>query len=1054
MFEPVPATMNLPEMERLRQEWWRERGILEKYLRRNQDGARRFSFIDGPITANNPMALHHAWGRTYKDLVQRYKTMQGYQQRYQNGFDCQGLWIEVEVEKSLGFQSKRDIEAFGIDKFVERCKERVLHFSHRQTEQSIRLGYFMDWDHSYYTMSDENNFMIWTFLKRCHERGWIYQGHDVLPWCVRCGTALSEHEIATEGYREITHRSVYLRLPLVDRPGESLLVWTTTPWTLTANVAAAVNPELTYVKVQQGNAVSYLSKGAVKTALHGPFRVLEELPGSALVGLKYEGPFDDLPAARAVRHEVLAWKEVGEAEGTGIVHIAPSCGKEDLALWRDHQAALTEDGDSRAVPIPSPLDESGHFVQGFGQLTGMPVGEVAEPIFAALEQRGLMYRVQPYTHRYPVCWRCESELVFRLVDEWFIALDEVRPNIMAVAEKIRWMPAFGLERELDWLRNMDDWMISKKRYWGLALPFFPCGHCGRLTVVGSREELAELSIGPLPAMPSPHRPWIDAVRIRCPQCSETVARILDVGNVWLDAGIVPFSTLQYRTNRDYWQQWFPAAFITESFPGQFRNWFYSLLTMATVLEDRAPMQTVLGHALVRDEQGREMHKSWGNAIDFDDAAERVGADAIRWLFAGWNPANNVNMGWGMFAEVTRKLLTLWNSYSFFVTYANLDRFDPRQPAPVAADRPPLDRWLLARLQQCVGLVTERLDEFDIAPCVREIERFVDDLSTWYIRRGRRRYWKSAADADKAAAYATLHHTLATLSTLLAPFMPHLAEEVYQNLVRRMDASAPESVHLADWALVQPELLDAGLLEAMALARTVVELGRAARSRAALKVRQTLPRALVALPPGRSAAGFASLVQHVREELNVQEVRLVEAAGEIHDVTVQPNLRVVGPKYGPRVRELTAALKAGPVEIRPDGSVLAGAFELSPAEVNLLARPREGLAVVEGDGCVIALDTTVTPDLELEGRARDLVRRIQVIRKEAGLELQDRIILGWQGSEALADVFDEWGDYVRQETLAEAIQPEPVPGGFVWSGDLGGEQVELSLARSGAPGRAE
>jgi isoleucyl-tRNA synthetase len=1088
VFEPVATTLDLPEMERQRLEWWAQHGIQAKYLARNASAGKRFSFIDGPITANNPMGIHHAWGRTYKDLVQRYKTMQGFRQRYQNGFDGQGLWVEVEVEKDLGFKSKRDIEAYGVANFVEQCKARVRRFARRITEQTMRLGNFMDWDHSYYTMSDENNYMIWTFLQRCHERGWIYQGHDVMPWCVRCGTAISEHEIATEGYRDVTHRSVYVRLPLLDRPGEYLLVWTTTPWTLTANVAAAVNPELTYVKVQQGEHIYYLSKGTLKSALHGPFRVLEELPGAALVGLRYSGPFDNLPVAQGLEHRVLAWSDVGEAEGTGIVHIAPSCGKEDLQLWRGRGGAgepehggtgvrahgrrgadsplrhsdtpaLPHSGTpalphSPEVPIPSPVDEAGVYVAGFEPFTGIAVGDVVEPIFQSLEGRGLLYRVQPLTHRYPVCWRCGSELVFRLVTEWFIALDAVRPQIMAVTEQIRWIPGFGMERELDWLRNMDDWMISKKRYWGLALPFFPCPQCGHLEVIGSREELERKSVGPLPPMPSPHRPWIDAVRIRCPQCGEAVARIPDVGTVWLDAGIVPFSTLDYRTNRRYWEEWFPAQFITESFPGQFRNWFYSMLTMATVLEGRPPFETVLGHGLVRDEQGREMHKSSGNSIDFDDAAERVGADAIRWLYVGGNPANNVNLSWDMFTDVTRKLLTLWNSYSFFVTYANLDGYDPRQTAPLAAERPALDRWLLARLQQLVGLVTARLDDYDIAPCVREIERFVDDLSTWYIRRGRRRYWKSAADADKAAAYATLHQALVTLAQLLAPFMPFLAEELYRNLVTTWDATAVESVHLTDWPQVQPDLLDAELLEAMELARTVVELGRAARSRAAVKVRQSLSQVLVALPAGRSRADLTPLLSHVREELNVKAVRLVEAAGEIHDITVQPNLRVVGPKYGQRVRELTAALKSGPVEIRPDGTVVAGAFTLSPAEVNLLAKPRAGLAVVEGDGYVVALDTAITPDLELEGRARDLVRRVQMLRKEAGLELQDRIILGWQGGEELAGVLEEWGDYIRQETLAEDFQSEPVPGGATWRGSLGGEEVELSLVRSGAPGRAE
>ncbi|MCL4544802.1 MAG: isoleucine--tRNA ligase [Chloroflexi bacterium] len=1046
MFEPIQTALQLPELERKRLDWWRDHDILHKYLTKNSHSLKRFSFIDGPITANNPMGIHHAWGRTYKDLFQRYKTMQGFRQRYQNGFDCQGLWVEVEVERELGFKSKRDIEAFGIARFVELCKERVLRFSKRQTEQSIRLGYFMDWDHSYYTMSDENNYMIWTFLKRCHEHGWIYRGHDVMPWCVRCGTALSEHEIATEGYREIEHQSVFVRFPLVERPEEYLLVWTTTPWTLPGNVAAAVNPELTYVKVEQDGAFYFLSKRTISSALQGEFRVVEELPGSELVGLHYRGPFDELPVAAGLQHEVLPWADVGEEEGTGIVHIAPSSGREDLHLWREHHNETEMAANKAGVPIPAPIDELGFFVAGFGQLTGREVATVAPDIFAALAQKGMLYHIRPFIHRYPVCWRCGSELVFRLVDEWFINLDQARSRIMRVTEQIRWIPSFGLERELDWLRNMDDWMISKKRFWGLALPFFPCPNCGHLEVIGSREELEQKSIGPLPPMPSPHRPWIDAVRIRCPECGATVQRVPDVGNPWLDAGIVPFSTLDYRTRRDYWEEWFPADFITESFPGQYRNWFYSLLTMATVLEDRPPFLTVLGHGQVRDEHGREMHKSWGNSIEFDQAAERVGADAIRWLYLGANPASNVNLGWGIFEEVTRRLLTLWNSYGFFVTYANLDGFDPTHTTVPYRERPELDRWLLARQQELIRTVTQHLDDFDTPSAVQTLERFIDDLSNWYIRRGRRRYWKSSADSDKAAAYLTLYEVLVTLSQLLAPFMPFLAEEMYINLAGSLHTDAPPSVHLTDWPTVCEELLDHDLLDRMRAVRTVVELGRAARSKAGIKVRQTLPRVLVASPSVRGE-GFEPLLDHIRDELNVKEVRLVEEEGEIHDFVVQPNLRVVGPKYGPRVRDITALLRAGKYRILPDGSVEAGEFHLSNDEVNRLARPRSSLAVTEGDGVVVALDTTITPDLELEGQARDLVRRVQMMRKEANLQLQDRIVLGWRGSESLAGLLEEWGDYIRQETLANQLVQDPQDMTLSWQGTVGTIEVELSLRKA-------
>ena len=477
MFDPVSSKVDFPALEREMLAFWEENDIVEKYLSRNEGAEKRASFIDGPITANNPMGVHHAWGRTYKDLFLRYRAMKGFDQRFQNGFDGQGLWIEVEVEKELGFTSKRDIEAYGIDRFVELCKERVLKFAGIISDQSVRLGYWMDWNDSYHTMSDENNYTIWLFLKRCHERGWIYEGRDVMPWCPRCGTGLSQHEIVTEGYQEVEHPGLYVRFPLRDRSGESLLVWTTTPWTLTSNTAAAVHPERKYVKVRHGGETLYVAKALV-SALRGEREVLEELEGKELVGLRYDGPFDELPAQQGVEHRVVAWEEVSENEGTGIVHIAPGAGAEDFALSRK----------LGGLGVIAPLDEFGDFVEGFDWLTGRNVYDVNESIYANLKEKGVFYRVEKYRHRYPLCWRCGSELVYRLVDEWFISMDELRGLVADVAAKITWLPSFGLQRELDWLRNMDDWMISKKRYWGLALPIYKCS-CGHFEVIGSDEEL-------------------------------------------------------------------------------------------------------------------------------------------------------------------------------------------------------------------------------------------------------------------------------------------------------------------------------------------------------------------------------------------------------------------------------------------------------------------------------------------------------------------------------------------------------------------------------------
>ncbi len=1058
MFRPVEPKPDFPALERETLRRWQEERVVEAYLRRNEASERRWSFVDGPITANNPMAVHHAWGRSYKDAFQRYKTMQGFRQRYQNGYDCQGLWIEVEVERELGFTSKHDIEAYGVDRFVEACKERVQRFADRITEQSVRLGYWMDWDHSYYTNSDENNYAIWHFLKVCHERGWLYKGHDVMPWCPRCATGLSNMEIVTEGYQEVIHDSVYLKLPLNERPGESLLVWTTTPWTLAANVAAAVHPELTYVRVRQGDDVLYLAKAALG-ALRGDYTVEAELPGRELVGLTYRGPFDELPAQEGVVHRVIEWDEVSEEEGTGIVHIAPGCGQEDFALSKQSD-----------LPVVAPIDQFGVYVEGFDALTGRFAGDVAPAVFDSLREKGRLLRVEDYTHRYPVCWRCGSELVFRVVGEWFSDMDgrdesgaTLREQMMEVTRRIRWIPDFGLERELDWLRNMADWMISKKRYYGLALPIYPCA-CGHVEVVGGREELREKAVEGWAAFEgrSPHRPWVDAVRVRCPQCGEAVSRITDVGNPWLDAGIVPFSTLAYDTNRSYWEQWFPAEFITESFPGQFRNWFYALLAMSTVLERRAPFLTVLGHGQVRDEQGEEMHKSKGNAIWFDEAAERMGVDVMRWLFLRHNPAHNLNYGWAAGDETRRGLvLTLWNTYAFFVTYANIDHWEPRAegrgPAlsgaeGSGAERSELDRWLLSELHGLVAEVTASLDDYDTLTPTRRIEAFVEDLSNWYVRRSRRRFWKSGDDADKRSAYETLYETLVTLSKLLAPFMPFLAEELYQNLVRSMDTEAPPSVHLCDWPEADESLVDRVLNDEMRLTMQLASLGRSARTKAGIKVRQPVARLFVKVRAQVEEDALRRLEAQLLDELNARALVLVRDESDFLRYQVRPNLPVLGPKYGAAVGEIArglAAQDAGAVAaaVAAGRAIEVAGHRLEAGEVLVSAVEREGFASAQEGGYVVVVDTDLSPELRDEGLARELVHRIQNLRREAGFDISDRITTYWQGDDDVRRVLAAHAGYVQGETLSlSLVEGEPPPEAHRAEQDVDGHAVALGVAR--------
>ncbi|HXK33749.1 MAG TPA: DUF5915 domain-containing protein, partial [Dehalococcoidia bacterium] len=877
-------------------------------------------------------------------------------------------------------------------------------------------------------------------------------------WCPRCATGLSEHEIVTEGYREVTHASVFLKFPLLDRPGESLLVWTTTPWTLPGNIAAAVHPELTYLKVKQSgptgvDEVLYVSKGAAKSALKPNYEVLAEVPGRELVGLTYRGPFDELPVAQGIEHRVIEWKDVSDEEGTGIVHIATGCGKEDFALGKEY-----------GLPVIAPVDDEGVYVDGFGPLTGRIAGDdtTRDFIFEQLRDKRFMYRTQQYAHRYPHCWRCGTELIFRLVDEWFISMDELRHQIAEVTKQIRWIPDFGLARELDWLKNMDDWMISKKRYYGLALPIYDCEACGTFEVIGSETELRERAVEGWEQFEghSPHKPWIDHVKVACASCGAVVSRIPDVGNPWLDAGIVPFSTLNYRHDRGYWEQWFPAHFITEAFPGQFRNWFYSLLTMATALENRPPFRVVLGHAMVRDERGEEMHKSKGNAIWFEDAADNMGVDVMRWLFFRQNPANNINFGYGPADEVRRSsFLTLWNTYAFFVTYAAIDNWAPAHAAtPPVAARSDLDRWVLSELHQLIADVTDALQDFDAQAATKRFEAFVDDLSNWYVRRSRRRFWKSESDDDKAAAYATLYECLTTLARLLAPFTPFLAEEMYQNLVVGLwsgDGTPAQSVHLTDWPVSDAALIDRALAEETRLVMRVASLGRAARAKAQIRVRQPVAEIFVKLPTRLEEEALERLAPQVLEELNVRDLRIVRDESDFLRFEVKPNLPVLGKKYGKGVREIARALGSMKDDELAAVARAASAGEpvdvaghtLEPGELLVNGREKEGFASAEEGGAVVIVSTELTPELLQEGLAREIVHRIQNLRKDAGFEIADRIRTYYAGDGEIAAVMQRYGDYIRQETLSVDLSPDAPPDAIHdETAEIDGHTVTLAVVR--------
>jgi isoleucyl-tRNA synthetase len=1035
-FEKVDTQVDFPAQEREVLAFWDSRRIFEQLRKKNANGV-RWSFLDGPITANNPMGVHHAWGRTYKDAYQRYHAMLGQHQRYQNGFDCQGLWVEVEVEKELGLRSKRDIENLvpgdpfaSMDRFVQLCKERVDRFARVQTEQSIRLGYWMDWDRtdedwarapgqrrSYFTMSEENNYTIWSFLKKCHARGLIYRGFDAMPWCPRCGVGLSEMEVK-EGYKQVEHKSVFVKFPLRGRPGENLLVWTTTPWTLSSNVGSAVNPDLTYVKVRHKGEVYYVGETAYqaarsdeeeaadevevdvdRTETHGavhrlktieqlfkekgkePPEVVGKVTGAEMVGWAYDGPFDELPAqahpagypvdlaevvlrqnwaprvsAKDV-HRVVAWNEVGATTGTGIVHIAPGCGKEDFHL-----------GKEVGLPPVAPLDDAGVFLPGFGWLEGLSAVDhaTADRILDDLKHKGKLFAVEIYGHSYPHCWRCKTELLFRLVDEWFINMSW-RGEIMDVTRQVKFLPESlgGQARELKWLEQMGDWMISKKRFWGLALPIWVDEVTGEFEVIGSREELEERAVEGWQEFEghTPHRPWVDKVKIRNPKTGNLMSRIADVGNPWLDAGIVPYSTMGYNTNRAEWQKWFPADFITESFPGQFRNWFYAILAMSTMMEKKPPFKVLLGHALVRDQHGETMAKTKGNAIEFNGAAndgyelfhERdpkvsveqqakrdlpkgwtscsegevvlegkrvqvvkgkyhpIGADVIRWLYCRSNPAVNINFGPESADDVrARFVLKLWNTYAFFCNLARIDAFDPTAPAVPLARRPDMDRWILSDLQQLVGLARESFESYNLMAFCLEAERFVDDrLSNWYVRRSKRRFYESGQSEDKLAAYQTLYEVLVTLTRLLAPALPFLCETMYQNLVVKGQSNkpgVPPSVHLCEYPSPDTTMLDKELSDDMDALIRLVSLGSAARNLVKIKVRQPLAEIRVQPANESDEQAVERFSSQLLEELNIKKVSLHDpAAGPLLRAEAKPNMKTLGPKFGARLQEVRSAI---------------------------------------------------------------------------------------------------------------------------------------------------
>ena len=1023
--------------------FWEDNDCFKKLKAKNENGP-KYRFIDGPITANNPMGIHHVWGRTLKDTFIKYHAMKGCDTHYRNGFDSQGLWVEVEVEKELGFQTKHDIEAYGLDKFTDKCIERVKKFSGVITEQSKRLGQWMDWDNSYYTYTDENIQGIWTFLKKCHEGGWIRQVYKPMPWCSRCGTSLSEHEM-TGSYKEIEHEAVFFKLPIKDTK-DYILVWTTTPWTLSANVALAVNPEMTYVRLhvagEEHNYVTSLNYYKQKFEGKDGVELLATMSGKDLAGLEYETCFPEI-GEQDFAHKIVLWDEVADDEGCGVVHIAPGCGAEDFAL-----------GESIGLPKIIPVDEYGIFYDGFSFLSGLDAQGCHDLVFEELKKRGKLFYTHKYKHSYPVCWRCKKEIIFRLGKEWAIAVDELRPRLIANAQKVRWEPVYQGKRMMDWLENMSDWNISRKRFYGLPLPFYLCS-CGELTVVGSKDELYDLAVdkSKVDAIPHLHRPWIDEVKIRCPKCGCAVERVTQVGDVWLDAGIVPFSTLKYLTDKDYWKQYFPAEHVLEM-KEQIRLWFYSMLFMSTVLVDEPPYERVSTHGMVVSEDGSRFSKT-GFMIRFDEAADVIGADASRYIFASSSTSNDVRFGFTLGEEARRKLLAFWNLETFFATYADIDSVKVDLSKLYVSDLCPIDRWLLIRTNRFIKDANKYMSDYSTREVVTHFEAFVNDISNFYIRVNRSRFWASEDSADKQNAYAVLFYAIKSITGIMAPIVPFMAEITWQRFIKRYSDEDAVSVFLTDYPTVPADwdISDDRILSDVEKAREIISLGLKLRNEKQVKIRQPLPTLYVAAGEANHSAieTFGSVIL---SELNVGEVCELADTSALESNFLTVNFKVAGRVLKNRandVKAYLADLDADTQQTLSDAVKRGEAIrvlDLADVQADVFtvnARAKDSIAIYKAGDEFVALDTTISEELARAGILRDIVRQCQVFRKSAGFDVSDRIYIRFTtDSELVGSILAEKQEQLSHDLLASFEAPTAVE--FTGTIDLDGAIVTVELQR--------
>ena len=1047
MFKTVNPKLDVPSMEDNVLKMWTKQDIFKKTIEQRQ-GKPEYVFYEGPPTANGRPGVHHVLARAFKDMFPRYKIMRGYHVSRRGGWDTHGLPVEIEVEKQLGFTNKQQIEDYGVDKFNELCKKSVFTYIQEWEKLTERIAFWVDLDTAYVTYTNDFIESVWWILKNFWEKDLLFKGYKIVPYCPRCGTPLSDHEVAL-GYDEAEDPSVFVRFPLVDKPDTYLLVWTTTPWTLPANVAVAAHPDVDYVTVERDHNGTTEKLILAKSLLEKVFRgeevkVVDTFKGKKLSGVKYQPLYTYMPVDKPAYFVVLG-DYVTTEDGTGLVHTAPAFGQEDM-----------ETGKKYDLPVLLTVLPDGTFMPEITPWRGIFVKEADPLIIQELESRGLMFRSERYVHTYPFCWRCHTPLLYYARESWYIRTSAKKESLVSLNKTINWVPdhiqngRFG-----NWLENNIDWSLSRERYWGTPLPVWECDDCHHRECVGSVKELSEKAGRDLSELDL-HRPYVDNVHWKCEKCSGRMARVKDLIDVWFDSGSMPYAQWHYPfENQDKFEAQYPADYICEAVD-QTRGWFYSLHAISTLLNDKVSFKNVICLGHIQDAEGRKMSKSLGNIVQPWDVINLHGADALRWyLYTATPPGQERRFSSDLVGEVIRNFtLTLWNVYSFFVTYANLDK---PQGLTVTATTNDLDRWLLSELNVLVRDVTKAYEEYDVTNATRPVEKFVENLSTWYVRRSRRRFWKNESGADKQAAYSTLYTALTTVAKLIAPAMPFLAEELYQNLVRSVDQTAPESVHLAEWPAVMEEFIDESLNREMELVMKLVSLGHSARQKANRKVRQPLAEAAFSVGNTTERAALLKNTEVVQDELNVKQVRLLDASTEAVSHTVKPLPKQLGQKYGNKfpaiqkailsmnAEEVASTLMAGnPLEVKAGGET----FQIISEEVEVKALAREGFAVAEDGAYVAALVTTLTPELVAEGLAREFVRRVQDLRKTADLDVSDRINLFVEASAGLKSAVEMHMDYIKAETLSVKLSFALVPANVSQVEDaFEGETMKVGLQKA-------